>query len=281
MRRWLRRFLILGIIIMVLGFLSSLLSRLPVGDRVAVIRVEGTIIEPDGVVQKIQRAKEDSSVKALVLRVDSPGGSVGASQEIYRALEDFKSTGKPLVVSMGNVAASGAYYISAPADIIFANPGTITGSIGVIVQHTDIKELLEKLGIKTTAIKTGRFKDTLSPFRELTPEEKEYLQKTIEDAYEQFLQAILKYRSRKISEDRLRQVADGRVFTGRMAKELGLVDELGNLQDAINKARQMAGVPQARVYYMEDRRGLLKRLMEGKVENLIPPSPLMLYYLMK
>ena len=281
MKKWLKRLLLFGIIVMVLGFLGSLLSRLPVGDRVAVIKVKGAIIEPDRIVSKIQKAKEDKSIKALVLRVDSPGGSVGASQEIYRALEDFKSSGKPRVVSMGNVAASGGYYISAPADLIFANPGTITGSIGVIVQHTEIKDLLEKLGIRTTAIKTGKFKDTLSPFRDLTPEEKEYLQKTIEDAYEQFLQAILKYRSKKISEQKLREIADGRVFTGRVAKELGLVDELGNLQDAINRAKQMAGVPEARVYYMEDGRGFIRKLMEEGFEGFGWDYPLMLYYLMR
>ena len=281
MKKWLKRLLLFGIIVMVLGFLGSLLSRLPVGDRVAVIKVKGAIIEPDRIVSKIQKAKEDKSIKALVLRVDSPGGSVGASQEIYRALEDFKSSGKPLVVSMGNVAASGGYYISAPADLIFANPGTITGSIGVIVQHTEIKDLLEKLGIRTTAIKTGKFKDTLSPFRDLTPEEKEYLQKTIEDAYEQFLQAILKYRSKKISEQKLREIADGRVFTGRVAKELGLVDELGNLQDAINRAKQMAGVPEARVFYMEDGRGFIRKLMEEGFEGFGWDYPLMLYYLMR
>ncbi|WPM31718.1 signal peptide peptidase SppA [Hydrogenobacter sp. T-2] len=281
MKKWLKRLLFFGIIVMVLGFLGSLLSRLPVGDRVAVIKVKGAIIEPDRIVSKIQKAKEDKSVKALVLRVDSPGGSVGASQEIYRALEDFKSSGKPLVVSMGNVAASGGYYISTPSDLIFANPGTITGSIGVIVQHTELKDLLEKLGIRTTAIKTGKFKDTLSPFRDLTPEEKEYLQKTIEDAYEQFLQAILKYRSKKISEQKLREIADGRVFTGRVAKELGLVDELGNLQDAINRAKQMAGVPEARVFYMEDRRGFIRKLMEEGFEGFGWDYPLMLYYLMK
>lgn len=279
MRKWFKRISLFVIVLIVLGILTSLLARLPVGDRVAVIKIRGAIIEPDRIVERIQRAKEDNSVKALVLRVDSPGGSVGASQEIYRALEDFKTSGKPLIVSMGNVAASGGYYISAPADLIFANPGTITGSIGVIVQHTEVKDLLEKLGIKTTSIKTGKFKDTLSPFRELSPEEKEYLQNTIKDAYEQFLQAILKYRSKKIPEEKLREIADGRVFTGKIAKELGLVDELGNLQDAINKARQMAGVPQARVFYMEERRGILRRLMEEDFQGF--SYSFMLYYLMK
>lgn len=279
MRKWLKRLFLFVIVLMVLGLLTSILARLPIGDRVAVVKVKGAIIEPDRIVERIQSAKEDESVKALVLRVDSPGGSVGASQEIYRALEDFKASGKPLIVSMGNVAASGGYYISAPADVIFANPGTITGSVGVIVQHTEVKDLLEKLGIKTTSIKTGKFKDTLSPFRELTPEEKEYIRSTIHDAYEQFLQAILKYRSNKISEEKLRNIADGRIFTGKVAKELGLVDELGNLQDAINKARQMAGVPKARVFYMEERRGILRRLMEEDFQGFT--YPFMLYYLMK
>ncbi|MFN3471249.1 MAG: signal peptide peptidase SppA [Aquificaceae bacterium] len=281
MKKWLKRLFIFGIILVVFGMLGSILARLPVGDRIAVIKVKGAIIEADRFVERIQRAKEDQSVKALVLRVDSPGGSVGASQEIYRALEDFKSSGKPLVVSMGNVAASGGYYISVPADLIFANPGTITGSIGVIVQHTEIKDLLEKLGIKTTAIKTGKFKDTLSPFRGLSEEEKAYIEATIKDAYEQFLEAILKYRSKKISEEKLRKVADGRIFTGKEAKELGLVDELGNLQDAINKAKEMAGVPKARVFYMEERRGLLRRLMEEDFQGFGVSYPLMLYYLMK
>jgi protease-4 len=281
MKKWLKRLFIFVIILMVLGFLSSILARLPVGERVAVIKVKGAIIEPDKIVERILRAKEDDSVKALVLRIDSPGGSVGASQEIYRALEDFKTSGKPLVVSMGNVCASGGYYISAPADVIFANPGTITGSIGVIVQHTELKALLERLGIKTTAIKTGKFKDTLSPFRELTEEEKVYLQNTIQDAYNQFLQAILKYRSKKIPEEKLREIADGRVFTGRVAKELGLVDELGNLQDAINRAKQLASVPKARVFYMEERRGLLRRLMEEDLQGFGLDYPLMLYYIMK
>ncbi|RMH03722.1 MAG: signal peptide peptidase SppA [Aquificota bacterium] len=278
MKKWLKRLLLFGIILVVAGFISSLLSRLPVGDRIAVISVEGAIVKPERIVRKIQWAKEDKSVKALVLRVDSPGGSVGASQEIYGALEDFKGSGKPLVVSMGNVAASGGYYISAPADLIYANPGTITGSIGVIVQHTEIKDLLEKLGIKTTTIKTGKFKDTLSPFRELSPEEKAYIEETIKDAYEQFLQAILKYRSKKISEERLRQIADGRVFTGRKAKELGLVDELGNLQDAISKAKELAHAPDARVYYAEEKRGFLRKFLE---EELNTDYTFMIYYMMK
>ncbi len=279
--RWLKRIFFLILIISGVAMIGSLLARVPIGDRIAVVKVEGIILDPELVVKKIEACREDKSVKALVLRVDSPGGSVGASQEIYRALERFKVTGKPLVVSMGNVAASGGYYISVPADAIYANEGSITGSIGVIVQHIDYKNLLERLGVRTTAVKTGKFKDTLSPLRGLTLEEREYLKKTIEDAHEQFINAILKHRKAKVDEERLRSVADGRILTGRMAKELGLVDELGNLSDAIDRARQMAGVPEARVFYIEERKGLLRRLVEGQI---IPEgfyAPIMLYYLMK
>ncbi|MDW8433766.1 MAG: signal peptide peptidase SppA [Aquificaceae bacterium] len=281
MKKWLKRLLLLVIIIVMVQMIGALLSRLPMGERVAVLKVKGAIVDPDRIVAKVQQAKEDKSIKALVLRVDSPGGSVGASQEIYRSLEEFKSSGKPLVVSMGNVSASGGYYISSPADVIFANPGTITGSIGVIVQHTEVKDLLEKVGIKTTAIKTGKFKDTLSPLKSLTEEEKEYIQNTIQDAYEQFIQAVLKHRAKKISEQKLRDIADGRIFTGKVAKELGLVDELGNLQDAINRAKKLANVPDARVFYMEERKGFFRRLLEEDFQGFTNHYTFMLYYMMK
>ena len=274
-------FLLVLLLIIALVMIGALVSRVPVGDRVAVLSIKGVIVNPIPVVRKIERLRKDRSVKALVIRVDSPGGSVGASQEIYRAIERFRAEGKPVVVSMGNVAASGGYYISAPADYIFANPGTITGSIGVIIQHVAYRELMEKIGVKATAIKTGKFKDTLNPFRELTPEEKEYLEETINEAYEQFLEAILKYRGKKISEERLREVADGRVFTGERAKELGLVDELGGLEDAIEKAKELAGVPRAREFFVPQEKSLLQRVLGGEIEELkLLNSYSPLFYLM-
>jgi len=266
MKKWIL-FLSLLLIIAVI-MLSTILSRVPVGDRIAVVKLSGVIVNPLPVVRKIERLRRDKSVKALVLRVDSPGGSVGASQEIYRALERFKGEGKPVVVSMGNVAASGGYYVAVPADFIYANPGTITGSIGVIIQHVAYNELMEKIGIKATSIKTGKFKDTLNPFRELTPEEKKYLKETITEAYEQFLSAILKYRKDRIREDKLREVADGRVLTGRKALELGLVDGIGGLQDAIDKARELAGIPTAREFFVPEEKSLLQRVLGGEIEEL-------------
>jgi len=279
MRKW----ILIGFFLLIIAFImfSALISRVPVGERVAVINIKGVIVNPIPTVKKIERLRKDKSVKALVIRVDSPGGSVGASQEIYRAIERFRSEGKPVVVSMGNVAASGGYYVSAPADYILANPGTITGSIGVIIQHVAYRELMEKIGIKATSIKTGKFKDTLNPFRELTPEEKKYLQETIEEAYEQFLKAILKYRGNKIEEDKLRSVADGRVLTGEKAKELGLVDELGGIEDAVHKAKELAGVPDAREFFVPEEKSLLQKVLGGEIEELkIINSYSPLFYLM-
>ncbi|NPA41247.1 MAG: signal peptide peptidase SppA [Aquificae bacterium] len=279
MKKWV--FLLILLLIIAFVMFSALLSRVPVGERVAIIKIKGVIVNPLPTVRKIERLRKDKSVRALVIRVDSPGGSVGASQEIYRAIERFKAEGKPVVISMGNVAASGGYYVSAPADYIFANPGTITGSIGVIIQHVAYRELMEKIGIKATAIKTGKFKDTLNPFRELTEEEKKYLQETIEEAYEQFLEAILKYRGKKISEEKLREVADGRVLTGERAKELGLVDELGGLEDAVEKAKELAGAPKAREFFVPEERTLLQKVLGGEIEELkILNSYSPLFYLM-
>ncbi|MCS7083536.1 MAG: signal peptide peptidase SppA [Aquificaceae bacterium] len=269
--------LLIGVFFAVIG---RLIASIPVGERIAIIRIKGAIVEPDRIVAKIEQAEKDQSVKALVLRVDSPGGSVGASQEIFRALEKLKKSGKPLVVSMGNVAASGGYYISAPADFIFANPGTITGSIGVIIQHTDLQELFGKIGIKTNTIKTGEFKDTLSPFKDLSERERQYLQGTVEEVYEQFLKAIMKYRSKKISEEKLRSIADGRVLTGESALKIGLVDGLGNLQDAVEKARALSSAPRARVFYLEDKKGFLKTLLEERFDGVYQ-YPLMVYYLLR
>jgi len=268
--------------IIALGMISYIKAHVPVGKRVAVLKLTGVIVNPYPLVHRIENLKKSKRVVALVLRVDSPGGSVGASQEIYRAIERFREAGKPVVVSMGNVAASGGYYVSAAGNYIFANPGTITGSIGVIITHVAYRELLNKLGIKATTIKTGKFKDTLSPFRELTEEEKQYLQQLVSETLEQFIRAILKYRKDKIPEERLRAVADGRILTGQKAKELGLVDELGSLQDAIEKAKELAKAPDALPLYVREEKPLLKRLVGNSLEDIkLLTSHATLFYLME
>jgi len=191
------------------------------------------------VVKHLKQAEADPNIKAVVLRVNSPGGSVVGSQEIHQQLEAMH---KPVVVSMGELAASGGYYIAAPADEIYANPATLTGSIGVISQFIDISQLLKEYGIEVTTIKSGEFKDEGSLFRPMTEEEKALWKDVVDEAYQGFVQVVANGRKEKLSESKVRQLADGRVYTGKQAKELGLVDELGNLPDAIRRAGELGGI---------------------------------------
>ncbi len=214
--------------------------------KIGVIEVLGPITTSKQVVQDLKTFERDESIKAIVLRVDSPGGGVGPSQEIYAAIKALKN--KPVVVSMGSVAASGGYYVAAPAAHVFANPGTITGSIGVIMEFPDIANLLEKIGLNRRVIKSGQFKDIGSPVREMTTAEQELLQNLIDDVYLQFVEAVASGRNMDI--DAVKALADGRIFSGRQAKELGLVDELGGLQAAIEySARRVGIVGEPKVVY--------------------------------
>ncbi|MBL8167466.1 MAG: signal peptide peptidase SppA [Acidobacteria bacterium] len=221
------------------------------GDRIAVIPVEGVI--DDAMAKSINRYLkqygEDNRVKAIVLRVDSPGGGVSASQEIYREVKRLKDEKKKtIVVSMASVAASGGYYIACPADKIFANPGTVTGSIGVIAEWLNYKDLAEWAKVKPVVFKSGEFKDTGSPTRELTEREKEYFQGMINELYGQFVQAVTDGRKgrgsegNELNEERVKLLADGRVYTGESARKYGLIDEIGNYQDALKATAKMIGV---------------------------------------
>lgn len=209
--------------------------------RIALIRVEGTILDARQTIEEILHYKDNPSVKAIVLRIDSPGGAVVPSQEIYEEIRKVTNeTSKKVVSSMGSVAASGGYYIASASDRIVANPGTITGSIGVIMELADVTGLLEKIGVKSMVIKSGLHKDLASPFREMKDEEREILQKLLDDVHDQFIAAVAEGRDLPVED--VRRLADGRVFTGRKAMELGLVDELGDLQDTIQIAAGMAGI---------------------------------------
>jgi len=238
-----KAFLIFGILFAVLIFVSLIAAlfqkNLPVGDRIALIRIEGPIIDSKETLDELKDYVKDPSIKALVLRIDSPGGAVAPSQEIYEEVRKAV-TKKKIIVSMGSVAASGGYYIASPATKIIANPGTLTGSIGVIMEIPNVEGLMNKIGVKTEVIKSGQHKDIASVFRGIKKEEKEILQNVLDNVHEQFIEAVAE--GRKMVRSDVKKIADGRVFTGEQALKVGLVDSLGNLEDAQKTAAQLAGI---------------------------------------
>ncbi len=275
-------FFLLSVISMGLGL--WLKSKLPVGKKIAILKVDGVITNADDILERLKQVEENKSVKALVVRINSPGGAVGASQEIYEELRKIRYMyKKPVVVSMGNVAASGGYYVSLPANVIFAEGGTITGSIGVIIQKWDVEGLAKKLGVKMEVVKTGKFKDILNPFRPMTPEEREYLLKLEESVLNQFKTAVVENRGKKLKVD-IDKIADGRIFSGQQAKELGLIDKIGNLQDAIREAQKLAGIKgKPIVVELKRPQPFLKKILGNELPSfklLNTDAPYMVYYLM-
>lgn len=219
--------------------------------KVAIVNLTGTILSSRHIVTSLQELADNTSVKAIVLRVDSPGGGVAASQEIFEEVRSIRDTVKPIVVSMGSMAASGGYYVSCGATRIVADPGTITGSIGVIAMFPNYTKLMEKLGLNMNVIKSGKYKDSGSPFRKMTEADKRYFYGVVENSYDQFLNVVAK--QRKLPVDKLKKFADGRVFTGEQALKLGLVDTLGSLEDAISIAAKLGGI-KGRPYVVEARK---------------------------
>ncbi len=212
-----------------------------VGEKIAVVKIEGVILDSKDIIEELREHRENKSVKAIMLRIDSPGGAVAPSQEIYTEVLNIRDEGKKkIVTSMGSVAASGGYYIASASDRIVANPGSVTGSIGVILELANVSGLMKKVGVESVVIKSGKFKDVGSLFRTMTPEERELLQGVIDDTYDQFVDAVSA--GRGINKEDLLPIADGRVFTGRQAKKLGLVDDLGSMQDAIKITADIAGI---------------------------------------
>jgi len=210
-------------------------------DRVALIRIEGVILDAQATISELKQYSENPLVKAIVLRIDSPGGGVVPSQEIHDAVKRVKNkSNKAVIASMGTVAASGGYYIAAATDRIIANPGTLTGSIGVIMEMANFEGLMKKVGVEGVVIKSGRFKDVGSPLRKMSDEERKLLQSVMDDVHHQFIQAVADGRSLEVSD--VEPLADGRIYTGRQAKEVRLVDELGDLDDAIHIAADIAGM---------------------------------------
>ena len=214
-------------------------NPLNLGEKVGVIPIEGIIGNSGEIIDQINEFADSNGIRAVVLRIDTPGGSVASSQEIYQAVRELRKK-KKVVVSMGSVAASGGYLIAVAADRIVANPGTITGSISAVMHYANVEELLKKVGIRSSAIKSGKFKDIGSPVREMTAEERSLIQGIVDDIYDQFIRTVSE--NRKIPLSKIIRLADGRVFTGRQAKELGLIDDLGGLQDAVLLAGRLSGI---------------------------------------
>lgn len=231
--------IIATVLLLITGTVAFFKKGMSIGDKIGIVRVEGPIIDSKNAIEEIKEYSKDPSIKAIVLRVDSPGGAVAPSQEIYEEVRKAASA-KKVVVSMGSIAASGGYYISAPATRIVANPGTLTGSIGVIMEIPNIEGLLNKIGVKTEVIKSGKHKDIASAFRGIGKEEREILQGVMDDVHDQFINAVAE--GRKMLPGDVKKLADGRVFTGKQAKDAGLVDDLGNLEDAIKEAAKLSGI---------------------------------------
>jgi len=207
-------------------------------DKIGVVSVEGVISDSMDITDQLDEFAKDDSIVAVVLRVDSPGGGVAVSQEIYDAVVELRKT-KKVVASMGTVAASGGLLVACGADKIVANPGTITGSISAIMEFANFEGLLKKIGLKASVVKSGQYKDIGSPLRSMTPEEKVIIQDLVDDIYNQFIDVIV--RERKLPREKVIAIADGRVFSGRKAKELGLVDYLGDMTSAAKLAHKLAG----------------------------------------
>lgn len=264
MKKVLIFFAVILVISAIISVLLTFTNKMPIGEKVALIRIEGVILDSKDIIDELKEYSDDATVKAIVLRVDSPGGGVAPSQEIYEELLKLKEH-KKIVVSMGSVAASGGYYISCPADKIVANAGSLTGSIGVIMEIPNVEGLLHKIGLKTEVVKSGKHKDIASIFKAMTPEEKEILQAVLDDVHDQFITAIAEARDMDI--EKIKKLADGRIFTGRMAKEVGLVDELGNLEDAIQLAGELSGIKgKPRIVYEEEKFSFLE-LIRGNFPN--------------
>ena len=253
-----------GITFFVTSLTGPSKSELFLQEGLGVIDVKGVILESEEILANLVAFREEPKIKGIVLRIDSPGGAVGASQEIYDEVRRTRAI-KPVVVSMGSVAASGGLYVSLGAGKIVANPGTLTGSMGVILKFANLEGLFDKIGYKNEVVKSGRLKDIGSPSRPMTEEERQMLQGMIDNVQEQFVQAVSESRSLPAAE--VRKIADGRIFSGQQAKEYGLVDQLGNFSDAVMLAAELSGIKSDKmpelIYPREDDFSFL-RLMTGK-----------------
>lgn len=273
----------LAVFVVLVGIVALLASDWDISskkNRVGVVEIKGVITNSQETVKHLKEFRKDDSIKAIIVRIDSPGGAVGPSQEIYTEIRRTIRT-KPVVASMGSVAASGGYYIASAANTIVANAGTITGSIGVIIHFPNLKELLDKVGYKMTTIKSGPFKDIGNFNREMTPEEQSLIQDTIDEAYSQFVRDVAE--GRNLPQEEVKKVADGRIIMGEKARELKLVDQIGNFEDAVDKAAELGKIEgEPDVTYKKKKRTLLDLIAgsdaNDKLNELLGESPSFLRY---
>jgi len=246
---------------------DSGLATEPGGEKVGIVELKGVITESRETLQLLKRFREDEAIRAIVLRIDSPGGVIGPAQEIYREVRKTVEK-KAVVASMGAIAASGGYYVASAADGIMANPGTITGSIGVIITYTNFRELLDRIGLQPVVIKSGPYKDAGSPTRSMSAAEKDLLQHFVDQTHRQFVRAIAEKRGMPLKD--VEKIADGRIFTGEEAQTLGFVDRMGNLEDAVQWAGRLAGItgPISTVYKRKEKFSLLRYLTETVLSGL-------------
>lgn len=237
--------------------------------KIGLVKVESTIFSSYETVRQLRSFLDDNTIAGVLLRVDSPGGAVAPSQEIFSEVMRFKKKKKPLVVSMGSMAASGGYYISSPAAKIFADPGTFTGSIGVIISTPQYNELGKKLGIEMRVMKAGKFKDLLSPYRKITEPESGLVQSLLDDTHDQFISDVAS--ARDLPYDTIKVVADGRVFTGRQALQKKLVDTLGGYEDALHYLKSRVGLSQkAKVIERRERLDLFSEWLTEEIVHIFP-----------
>ena len=238
-------FSVLLAIVAISGFTTAL-TRVSIpsfgfgSKKIGYVKIEGAIADPQPIVAWLEQLREDDDVAAVIVRINSPGGSVAAAYEILNALKRIQARGKPVVVSMGNVAASGGYYIACHADKIVATPGTLTGSIGVIMELPDVSELMDKVGIRVNVIKSSNYKDIGSPFRPMSPDERRLLKDIVDEVYNDFVDLVAE--GRNLPRDSVEKIADGRILTGKQAYEYGLVDTLGDFLTAYNIAKSLANL---------------------------------------
>ena len=237
-------------------------------EKIAMVEVNGAILDSYDIVRQIRTYRRDDEIKGIIIRIDSPGGAVAPSQEIYDEILKVRADKKKIYTSMGSLAASGGYYIASASDRIFANPGTLTGSIGVIMAFSNAEKLMNKIGLRPEVVKSGKFKDTGSPLRAMTKKERQYLQSVVNDVHQQFVEAVAKGRNMDIKE--AGKFADGRIFTGRKAHEMKLVDDLGGLELTISKLGEALGIEgRPKVVYEEPEESFMDWLLSSKVsENL-------------